>query len=86
MSLQLIDALSIMEDTLNSFDISFVSCDLSRKTGGEIINLKRCVRVGANHNRKQNDTTVIKPVDRDSHPYPVHNFLILSVNGQEVFI
>lgn len=86
MGVQLREALSITEDPLVPFSIKFVSYDAGRKTGGEIITLPRCTRTGANHNRKKNDTTVVKPIDRVSHPYVVHNHLILEVNEMEVFI
>lgn len=85
-TLQLREALGIMDDTSKPFSIEFTTYNKALNTGGEIIRLNKCVQVGASHNRKKNDTTVVKQVDRNVHPYPVHNHLIISVNDMEVFI
>lgn len=86
MAIQLREALNITEDTERFFSIKFVSFDKNRKKESEKIFLPTCVRVGASHNRKANDTIVVQPIDRNVHPYTVHIHLIQEVNGQEVFI
>lgn len=86
MAISLNDALSLLQDPLKPGSIEFVSYDENRKTGGEVIRLPSVVQVGASHNKKQNDTIVVKPVDRTAHPYPVHIHFILKVNNNEIFI
>jgi hypothetical protein len=86
MAIHLREALSITEEPERSFSISFVSFDRNRKKDSELITLPNVVRVGASHNRKVNDTIVVKPIDRNAHPYTVHINLITEVNGSEVFI
>lgn len=86
MSISLTDALAITEDGSLPFGIKFISCDLNRNRGGEVIDLPMAFRTGASHNRKQNDTIVVKAAGREQHPYTVHNHLILEVNKQEIFI
>lgn len=78
------EALAITEDPERPFSIDYVSVDKTRRTGGEIIKLPAVVRVGASHNRKQNDTIVVKPTDRAEHPYTVHIHLITRINNIEV--
>jgi len=85
--MQLREALTIMEDTSRAFSIKFASFDQNRNLGiSEIIELENCVQVGASHNRKKNDTTVVKQIHGERHPYTVHNHLIISVNNDRIFI
>lgn len=86
MSISLLDALQITEDSSIPFGIKFVSFDESRKKGGEIIELNDCVRVGASHSMKNNDTISVKQRGMKKHPYTVHTHMILEVNNQEVFV
>lgn len=85
-NLMLRDALSILEDKLVPFSIKFCSFDGTRNKGGEVISLPSAIQVGASHNRKINDTVVVKPTDRQAHPYTVHTHLIMEVNNLEVVI
>lgn len=86
MAIRLREALNTMEDKDTSFSIRFQSFDANRKKKGEKIFLPCCVLVGASHNKKFNDTVVVKPIDRHAHPYTVHMHLILEVNKMEVFL
>ncbi len=86
MAIHLREALSMTEEPDRSFSISFVSFDRNRKKPSEVISLPSVVRVGASHNRKMNDTIVVKPIDRNSHPYTVHINLITEVNEAEVYL
>lgn len=85
-NLMLRDALTLMEDKLVPFSIKFCSYDFARNKGGEVISLPAAIQVGADHNRKKNDTVVVKPTDRQAHPYTVHTHLIMEVNNLEVVI
>lgn len=85
MAISLNDALKITEDSSRPFDIKFVSLDQNRKTGGEAITLIDCRRTGASHGMKENDTISVAQNQRPGHPYAIHNFLILEVNGQEIY-
>lgn len=85
MAISLNEALALTEAEAG-FDIRFCSYDSSRKTGGELIDLKDCKRVGASHMMNVNDTIVVKQKGRDRHPYVVHNHLIMEVNGKEIYI
>lgn len=83
MAISLASALEITRQ--GNFDISFVSYDSNRKTGGELIELTGCRRTGASHNMREHDTiSVLK--DGYTHPHIVHTFLIKEVNKLEVFI
>jgi hypothetical protein len=79
------DALGAME-LGTPFQIKFVTADRTRKIGGNIIDLKKCVMVGAAHNQKNNDTITVKQVINNGHPYPIHIHLITEFNNQKVFI
>lgn len=86
MAIHLREALGITEEPEMSFSISFVSYDRNRNKKSELISLPKVVRVGASHNRKVNDTIVVKPIDRNAHPYTVHINLITELNGAEVYL
>ncbi len=86
MAISLNEALSITEDRERPFSLKFVSLDINRRSGGELIELPEAIRRGASHNMKQNDTIAVKAVGRKAHPYTAHNLLILEVNGQEDYI
>lgn len=86
MAISLNEALSITEDRTRLFDITYVSLDIARKKGGEVIALAGCQRAGASHNMKNNDTISVVRPNAPHHPYTIHNHLILEVNKQEVFI
>jgi hypothetical protein len=86
MAISLNEALAITEDRYRPFDIKFVAFDANRRKGGQLIELIGCERRGASHNMKVNDTISVARKGIDSHPYTIHNHLILEVNKQEVFI
>lgn len=85
MATSLNDALTITEQP-EPFAIKFVTCDIARKKGGDIIELNKAVRVGTSHNRKVNDTIAVKQTGNTHHPHTVHNHLILEINNQEIYI
>jgi len=86
MAISLHEALSITEDRTKPCQIKFVAFDNTRKKGGELIELTKAVRMGASHNQKQNDTIVMKQTGNNHHPHTIHNFLIIEVNHNEVFV
>ncbi len=79
------DALGVMK-LGHPFQIKFVTANRSKKTGGKIIELSKCVEVGAKHNQKSNDTITLKQVINDHHPTTVHIHLITEFNHQKVFL
>lgn len=86
MGVSIHEALSITEDSTMPFSIEFASFNAATNQGGKIIELPACKRVGASHNRKANDTIVVQPLNNAGHPYTIHQFMILKVNGMEVFV
>jgi hypothetical protein len=84
MAISLIDALSITEDDSKQFHVKFVTFNKSKKTGGQIIELNDCKRVGADYNLSKQD--MISVAQPHGHPYPIHTHLILEVNHQQVFL
>jgi hypothetical protein len=84
MAISLIDALAITEDDSQDFQIKFVTYNKSKGTGGQIIELKNCKRVGANFNLSAHD--MISVIQKHGHPYPIHTHLITEVNNQPIFI
>lgn len=79
------DALQIM-DGHEPFQIKFVTCNTSLKTGGKIIQLTHAKKVGSAHNQKENGTVTVKQLDNSNHPYPVHIHLIIEVNNKRIVI
>jgi type 1 fimbria pilin len=79
------DALGVLEQR-QPFQIKFVSCNLSKKTGGKFIELHNAVKTGAVHNQKNNETISVRSLNNQGHPYPVHIHLITEVNHQRIII
>lgn len=85
MAISLIDALSVTEDTRQTFQIKFVSYNHDKQKGGEIIELPRAKRIGAKFNLAKQDMISVCQ-DNGDHPYPVHIHLILEINKTPVFL
>ncbi len=75
-----------MNASKDAFQITFVSYDESRKTGGENISLTKAFKVGAKYNLNDNDMIAVRQEKNSNHPYPVHIHLITEFNNQKVFI
>jgi hypothetical protein len=67
------------------FDISFISYNKKTGEGGELIELKNCIRIGQRHNTKEHDTIGVKQLKSDNHPYAIHVRLITKFNDHKVF-
>lgn len=79
------DALSIMKNG-SDFQLKFVTADVSRKSGGDEVELSKAVLVGSKNNQKNNDMITVRQVINNDHPYAVHIHLITEFNKQKVFI
>lgn len=66
------------------FTLSFITCDVNRKKGGDVKTLNNCKRVGQAHDMSKNQTIGVLE-DGADHPIAVHIRLITEFNGQEVF-
>lgn len=69
-----------------AFQIKFVTCNQSKNTGGDIIELTRAFKVGAKYNMKNNDLITVRQENSADHPYPIHIYLITEFNNQKVVI
>jgi len=67
-----------------SFDITYVSLDINRNTGGKRISLSHCIRKGSSHSTKENGTITLEELGRKSHPVTIHLSLIEKFNGKSV--
>lgn len=81
--LHLNDALSIMKDKSQPFSVEFITCDETKKTGGEIVKIEKAFMCGLPYESKQR--IGIKTEGNNYHPMAVHLRLILSLNGQKVW-
>lgn len=86
MPISLIDALNQTEDKSRTFQIKWVTLNKEKRTGGQVIELTRAVRMGAKYKLSGQDMIVVKQKGSGSHPYPVHIHLITEFNNQPVFI
>ena len=81
------DALTVMQDKSLPFQIKFVTLDVKRKTGGEILELTNAVKVGSKRvDMKANDLINIKQLGNTNHPHYVHVHLITEFNHQTISI
>ena len=71
-------------DGNGTFSISFLTCDRTKKTGGEIITLEKACGMGLPPNCKLYAMRGIKCMETGK-PYAVHNYLIFSFNGQQIY-
>ncbi|OFY87844.1 MAG: hypothetical protein A3F72_02945 [Bacteroidetes bacterium RIFCSPLOWO2_12_FULL_35_15] len=80
------DALRQMEASKKAFQLKFVTCNLSKNTGGELIELTAAFKTGAKYNMKRNDLITVRQENSADHPYPVHIHLITELNHKKVII
>lgn len=81
--------LPIALETINKglpFQIKFVTCNATKNTGGEIIEIKEAIKSSATFNLKANDMISVRDANGGGHPYPVHIHLITEFNNQKVAI
>ena len=67
-----------------TMDLTIVTLDFKRKTGGKRIKLKKAQRTGSNHSTKENGTITLREYDRFDYPITVHVALIEEANGRPV--
>jgi len=71
-------------DGNGSFALVFMTCDVNRKTGGELISLVNACKCGLPPNCKTHDMRGIKDLETGKK-YAVHNRLIFQYNKQEIY-
>jgi hypothetical protein len=67
-----------------TFNLTYVSLDVSRNIGGKRVSLKRCKRTGSSHSTKKRGTLTIQEQGRNTHPVTVHLSLIEEFNSLNV--
>lgn len=67
--------------TREKFSIEYVSADLKRRIGGELLRKEKCYVVADAHDGWEHGTVNIQN-DTDLHPVPVHIRLIMKVNNE----
>lgn len=81
------EALEVMRrckaTTREKFSIEYVSADLKRLSGGNLVAKKNCYTVRDSHDGFEHGTVNIMS-DSDLHPVPVHIRLIMKLNGRVV--
>lgn len=68
----------------STFSITYITCDVSRKTGGQRVTISNAMKCGQRHNMKANRTIGVRSADNSHHPTPVHIPLITHVNNKRV--
>lgn len=71
-------------DGNGSFCILFMTLDVNRNTGGEMIELTNACKCGLPPNCKGHDMRGIKDMETGK-PYAVHNRLIFQYNKQNIY-
>lgn len=71
-------------DGNGNFAIAFMTCDRTKKTGGEIIILTNACKCGLPPTCKGHEMRGIKDMETGK-PYAVHNRLIFTYNEQEIY-
>lgn len=71
-------------DNNGTFQLTFMTCDTHRNTGGEIISIAKACKCGLPPNCKNQEMRGIKNMDT-AKPYAVHNALIFKINQQNIF-
>lgn len=80
------DALLQMEKCRTTFQLKFVTLNISQKTGGEIIELTNAYRVKKVNKKVADNLINVKQKDSQHHPHLVHIHLITEFNHDKVFI
>lgn len=71
-------------DGNGSFDITFLTTDRTRKTGGEFVSLKGAQKCGLPPNCKGHEMRGIK-CNETGKKYAVHNRLIFTLDHHEIY-
>jgi hypothetical protein len=71
-------------DNKGSFAIQFMTCDINRNTGGEIITIENACKCGLPPNCKSQEMRGIKDMDTGKQT-AVHNALIFQINHKPIF-
>ncbi len=66
------------------FDIQAFSCDTTKETGGELIDLKGVVKCGLPYSMKDNFSIGVRLTGSSEHPTAIHCRLITKINGQQI--
>lgn len=76
-----------MMDMLHSgatANLTAVTFDRSRNTGGKRIHIKQAQLTGSNHSTKENGTMTVREHERFDYPITVHVALVEKFNGRPV--
>lgn len=71
-------------DQNGSFSITFMTCDVNRHKGGEMISLSNACGCGLPPDSQGQEKRGIKDMDT-GRPYVVHNRLIFEYNGKPIY-
>jgi hypothetical protein len=74
---------SCVPDGRKACSIEFVTCDVKRRTGGELKRLERCRVTGQSHDKMEHGTITVQPA-KEPRPTTLHVRLIMRVN--DIFI
>jgi hypothetical protein len=75
-------ALGEMVTTNEPFSIEFVTCNVSKKTGGKRVLIDRAWRCAQQQKHKDNDMIQIAPKNANDHVYDVYIHLIRRFNNR----
>lgn len=68
----------------DTFEIRFLKCNRSKKTGGQWVHLKKAQKTGLPYSCKDHDMKGIKDLE-SGRIIGVHNQLIFELNGMEIY-
>jgi hypothetical protein len=71
-------------DNNGNFSLLFMTCDVNRNTGGELIELTNACKCGLPPGCKGHEMRGIKDMETGK-PYAVHNRLIFQFNKKPIF-
>ena len=79
------DALNEM-DNGKPFSIKAVAFDKTKRKGGNFIEARSVIKIGAKYSLVDNDLISIKRTNNSTHPIPIHTHLIVQYNNKRVII
>ena len=85
-TLRLAEALKIMDNKDETFNVGFWTYDAKRKTGGELIVFKNCRKAGVSDSEGNKGFISLVNKENSHHPVKVRTWLIDSVNNCTVIL
>ena len=71
-------------DGNGTFSIQFMTCHRTKKEGGEILSFNSACKCGLPPSCKGQEMRGIKDMETGK-PYAIHNRLIFTINGKEIY-